>query len=132
VAAEIAELATVLRADPPLGALARDGNLDSIRALSPTTAAALDAAVARIGHRGPGEAELASTVFFDDPATLLAAAAEAALTPAEPTPPATLARRLADNTRQSRELAHDTTIRFTHELRTTLRELGPRRVAADL
>jgi len=32
----------------------------------------------------------------------------------------------------SRELAHDTTIRFTHELRMTLRELGSRRVAGDL
>lgn len=132
VTAEIAELATILRADPPLAALARDGNLDSIRALSPGTAAALDAAVARIGHRGPGEAELDSTVFFDDPAMLLAAAAEAADAPAEPPPPATLARRLADNARLSRELAHDATIRFTHELRTTLRELGSRRVAADM
>lgn len=132
IAAETAELATVLRADPPLCALAREGNLDSIRALSATAAAALDAAVARIGHRGPGEAELASTVFFENPAMLLVAAAEAAAAPAEPTPPATLARRLATNARVSRELAHDTTIRFTHELRMTLRELGSRRVATDL
>jgi nucleoside-diphosphate-sugar epimerase len=132
IAAEITELAKVLRADPPLCALAREGNLDSIRALSGSTAAALDAAVARIGHRGPGDAELASTVFFDDPAMLLVAAAEAAAAPAEPTPPATLSRRLATNARVSRELAHDTTVRFTHELRMTLRELGSRRVAADL
>jgi nucleoside-diphosphate-sugar epimerase len=132
VTAETAQLATVLRADPALCALAREGNLDSIRALSPSTAAALDAAVARIGHRGPGEAELASTVFFDDPAMLLVAAAEAAAAPTEPTPPATLARRLATNARVSRELAHDTTIRLAHELRMTLRELGSRWVAADL
>ncbi|HWY00916.1 MAG TPA: NAD-dependent epimerase/dehydratase family protein [Mycobacterium sp.] len=132
IAAETAELATVLRADPPLCALAREGNLDSIRALSGTAAVALDAAVSRIGHRGPGEAELASTVFFDDPGMLLAAAAEAAAEPTQPTPPATLGRRLATNARVSRELAHDTTIRFTHELRMTLRELGSRWVAADL
>jgi nucleoside-diphosphate-sugar epimerase len=132
ISAETAELATVLRADPPLCALAREGNLDSIRALSPSTAVALDAAVARIGHRGPGETELASTVFFDNPAMLLVAAAEAAAAPTEPTPPATLARRLAGNARVSRELAHDTTIRFTHELRMTLRELGSRRAAVDL
>ncbi|HEY2504186.1 MAG TPA: NAD-dependent epimerase/dehydratase family protein [Mycobacterium sp.] len=132
IAAETAELAAVLRADPPLCALAREGNLDSIRALAPSAAAALDAAVARIGHRGPGEAELASTVFFDDPVMLLMAAAEAAAAPAEPTPPATLGRRLATNARISRELAHDTTLRFTHELRMTLRELGSRRVTADL
>ncbi|MFB0855797.1 NAD-dependent epimerase/dehydratase family protein, partial [Mycobacterium avium subsp. paratuberculosis] len=57
VAAETAELAAMLAADPPLCALAADGNLASIRALAPKTAAAVDAAVARIGHRGPGDAE---------------------------------------------------------------------------
>ncbi|ETB24881.1 hypothetical protein O983_12350, partial [Mycobacterium avium 09-5983] len=56
VAAETAELAAMLAADPPLCALAADGNLASIRALAPKTAAAVDAAVARIGHRGPGDA----------------------------------------------------------------------------
>ncbi|MEB3981369.1 NAD-dependent epimerase/dehydratase family protein [Mycobacterium sp. 663a-19] len=132
ISTEIADLATVLRDDPPLRAMAREGNLDSIRALSPRTAAALDAAIARIGHRGPGEAELAGTVFADDPAMLLAAAAEAAAAPAEPAPPATLPRRLASGARVSRELAHDTAIRFTHELRMTLRELGSRRAAAEL
>lgn len=34
IGAEIAPLAAVLRADPPLCALANDGNLASIRALS--------------------------------------------------------------------------------------------------
>jgi nucleoside-diphosphate-sugar epimerase len=82
VATEIAELAAALRADPPLCALAEEGNLASIRALSPMTAAAVDAAVARIGHRGPGEAELASTTFADDPTMLLITAAAAAARPA--------------------------------------------------
>ena len=118
IATETAELAAVLRGDPPLDALAREGNVSSIRALSPNTARALDAAVARIGHRGPGEAELASTVFSDDPARLLMAASEATV--------------VAPAGADSRELAHDTTIRFTHELRMTLRELGSRRVAGDL
>ncbi len=135
VAAETAELAAVLRADPPLCALARQGNLASIRALSPDTAAALDAAVARVGHRGPGEAELASQMFGDDPSTLLTLAselAEASADPVEPTPPVTFAGRLTGNVRLSRELAHDTTLRFTHELRMTLRELGSRRVVGDV
>ncbi len=134
VAAETAELATLLGGDRPLCGLAREGNVDSIRALSARTAGALDAALARIGHRGPGEAELTSPVFADDPAMLLVAAAEVAeaAAPSEPTPPATRPRRPAGNVRASRELAHDTTIRFTHELRMTLRELGSRRVAADL
>jgi len=135
VAAETGQLAAALRPDPPLCALAREGNLPSIRALSPTTAGAVDAAVARIGHRGPGEAELASVTFRDDPAMLLMAAAEVAVTadaPTEPTPPPTLVQRLTTNVRDCRELAHDTTIRFTDELRMTLRELGSRRVGADL
>lgn len=138
VAAETAQLAAALRGDPPLRALAAEGNVGSIRALSPETAGALDAAIARIGHRGPGEAELAGRVFSDDPAMLLVAAAEvaeaeaAAATPTEPAAPRTLARRMAAGARESRELAHDSTIRFTHELRMTLRELGSRRVEADL
>lgn len=134
VATETAQLAAVLRADPPLCALAREGNLASIRALSPTTAAAVDAAVARIAHRAPGEAELASRTYADDPAMLLTAAGEVAVAADGPTEPpqATLAQRLAANARDSRELAHDTTLRFTHQLRMTLRELGSRRAAADL
>jgi nucleoside-diphosphate-sugar epimerase len=132
VAAEIATLTTALRNDPPLRALAASGNLASIRALSPHTAGLLDAAIDRIGHRGPGETELASPAFSDDPAMLLMAAAEAAAAPSEPTPPPTLGRRLAANTRESRELAHDSTIKFTHELRMTLREIGSRWVAADV
>ncbi|BBX73429.1 NAD(P)H-binding protein [Mycobacterium shinjukuense] len=132
IAAEITSLAAVLRADPPLCALASDGNVASVRALSPAAAAALDAAGAHLGHRGRGEAELANPTFGDDPATLLITAAEAAAAPAEPSPPASLAHRLAASARVSRELTHDTTIRFTHELRMTLRELASRRVAADL
>ncbi|MDM4139474.1 MULTISPECIES: NAD-dependent epimerase/dehydratase family protein [Mycobacterium] len=125
VAAEIAGLAAALRADPPLCALAADGNLASIRALSPKTAAAVDDAVARIGHRGPGEAELASKTFADDPTMLLiaAAACEQPQMPEE---------RQARAARGSRELAYDTTMRFTHELRMTLRALGSLRVEADL
>lgn len=134
VAAETDELAAVLRADPPLCALAQEGNLASIRALSPATAAAVDAAVARLAHRGPGEAELASRTYADDPAMLLTAAGAAAVAAAASTEPpsSTLAGRLTGNARDSRELAHDTTLRFTHQLRITLRELGSRRAAADL
>jgi hypothetical protein len=115
-------------------ALAKEGDLISVRTLSPNGAAALAAVVAQIAHRGPGEAELANPTFGDDPAMLLIAASEvaeagAALT--EPAPSPTLARRLAANAHESRELAYDTTIRFTHELRMALRELGSRRVVAD-
>lgn len=132
IATETAALTTVLRADPPLCALAGQGNVGSIRALSPAAAAALDAAIAKLGHRGRGEAELASPTFGDDPGLLLMTAAEAAAAPQAPAPPGSLPQRLADSARGSRELAHDTTIRFTHELRIALRELGSRHVVTDL
>ncbi|BAX92784.1 NAD-dependent epimerase/dehydratase family protein [Mycobacterium shigaense] len=132
VEAELTGLATVLRDDPTLAALADEGNLASIRALSPPTARLVDAAIGRIGHRGPSEGELASPTFSDNPRMLLTAAAEAAAAPARPTPPPSLAQRIVTNARVSRELAHDTTQRFTHELRMTLRELGSRWAAADL
>ena len=132
IAAETDALAALLRTDPPVCALAREGNLASVRALSPDTAGTLDAAIARVGHRGPGEAELASRMFSDDPAMLLTAAATAAAAPAESAAPATLSRRLAANARGSRELVHDNTIWFTHELRMTLRELGSRWAATDV
>ncbi|GAB3031874.1 hypothetical protein [Mycobacterium bourgelatii] len=132
VESEIAALAAALRSDPPLRALAATGNVASVRALSPTAAAALDTALGALAHRGRGEAELANPTFGDDPSALLVVAAEAAEAPAEPAQPPTLSQRLAASARNSRELAHDTTLRFTHEFRIALRELGSRRVDADL
>jgi hypothetical protein len=133
IAAETASLATIFRGDQLMQALARDGDVVSVRTLSPSGAAALSAALDQIGHRGPGEAELASTTFGDDPAMLLLAAAKVAESADESTPPpASLAHRFAAGARDSRELAYDATMRFTHELRMALRELGSRRVAADL
>ncbi len=41
-------------------------------------------------------------------------------------------QRITTNARASRELALDTTIRHTHELRMALRELGSRWVATDV
>jgi uncharacterized protein YbjT (DUF2867 family) len=132
IAAETATLAEVLRRDPQLLALARTGDLDGLRVLFPNTADNFAESVARIGHRGPGEAELASPVYADNPAMLLMTAAQVAQAAQAARPPTTMARRLADSARGSRELAHDTTLRFTHELRMALRETGSRLVAADL
>jgi len=39
---------------------------------------------------------------------------------------------MAASARASREMAYDTTIRFTHELRMTLREMGSRYADAEL
>ena len=43
-----------------------------------------------------------------------------------------MSNRLASSARASREVAYDTTVRFVHELRMTLRELGSRYVATEL
>ena len=136
IGAETASLAALIRNDPQLCRLALDGDLDGICALSRTIGAAFTAAVARVRHRGLGEVELANPVIGDDPAMLLAAAGRAATELPQAIPPseseAKLPERIAANARASRELAYDTTIRFTHELRTTLRELGARLAAAEL
>jgi nucleoside-diphosphate-sugar epimerase len=136
IVAETSSLAALIRDDPQLCALALDGDLDHISALSRTIGAAFTTAVARIRHRGPGEVELANLMIGDDPAMLLAAAGRAATELPQPIPPsgsaARLPERMAANARASRELAYDTTMRFTHELRMTLRELGSRLAAAEL
>ncbi|GBE67160.1 hypothetical protein MFM001_36220 [Mycobacterium sp. MFM001] len=137
VATETAALEAVLRRDPRVRALAAKGDLDSVRALSLSASAEIKAVMSRISHRGPGEAELANPVFGDDPARLLIATAHAAAAPIGGGAPPdvfaeTLPERMAANARLSRELARDTTMRYTHELRMALRELGSRRVAAEL
>ena len=131
-----AALAGLIHNDAQLCALALDRDLDGVSALSRTIGAAFTSAVSRIGHRGPGEVELANLMFGDDPAMLLAAAGHAATDMPQPMKragsEAKLSERMAAGARESRELAYDTTIRFTHELRMTLRELGSRLVDAEL
>ena len=136
VTVKSASLAALIRDDPHLCALAADGDLDGISARSQTVGAAFAAAVSGVGHRGPGEVELANLMIGDDPAILLAAAGRATTELPPRLAPAgsgdTLAERLAASARASREAAYDTTIRFTHELRMTLRELGSRFVASEM
>jgi nucleoside-diphosphate-sugar epimerase len=136
VTAETLSLAALIRDDAQLCALALERDLDGVNAQSRTIGAAFTSAVSRIGHRGPGEVELANLMFGDDPPMLLAAAGRAATDLPQPMPAAgsepKLTERIAASARASRELAYDTTIRFTHELRTTLRELGSRFVDAEL
>jgi len=134
VTEQTAELAALLRRDPRAIELARRGDLAGIRVIAPQIASDVDSAISRVAHRGPGEAELANPVFGDDPAMLLVAAAATPASPqpapGEPSP--NLAARLITNARLSRETTHDSTMRFTHDLRMALREFGSRLVAADL
>ncbi len=136
VTAKSSSLAALIRGDLQLCALAVDGDLAGIAARSQTVGAAFEAAVSGIGHRGPAEIELANLMIGDDPTILLAAAGRVAteLPQRSPQSPSgeKLPERLAASARASRETAYDTTIRFTHELRMTLRELGSRFVAHEL
>ena len=136
IAAETSSLAALIRNDEQLCALALERDLDGVGAQSATIGAAFASAVSRIGHRGAGEVELANLMFGDDPAMLLAAAGRAATDLPQPMSPAgseaKLSERMAASARASREMAYDTTIRFTHELRMTLRELGSRYADAEL
>ncbi len=75
---EVAALAALLRADEELRALAEWGDLAAVRERSPEFGAAFDASLERVGHRGPGEAELSSRTFADRPALVFAAAVSAA------------------------------------------------------
>jgi nucleoside-diphosphate-sugar epimerase len=136
IAANTSSLAALIRGDEQLCALALERDLDGVSAESPTIGAAFASASRRIGHRGPGEVELANLMFGDDPAMLVAAAGRAASDLPQPMSPAgseaKLSERMAASARASKEVAYDTTIRFTHELRMTLRELGSRYVDAEL
>jgi nucleoside-diphosphate-sugar epimerase/phosphohistidine swiveling domain-containing protein len=74
----LAELAT---AEPAVLALLEEGGpglLERVSAISPRFAAAVGEALARFGHRGPAECELASSVFADDPDLVLRTVAKAA------------------------------------------------------
>jgi hypothetical protein len=135
IAVTTAPLAGLLQNDAQLCALALDRDLDGVTALSRSIGAAFASAASQLEHRGPGEVELANLMFGDDPAMLLAAAGRAASELLQPVKAAgseaKLSERMAAGARASREVAYDTTIRFTHELRITLRELGSRLVDAE-
>jgi nucleoside-diphosphate-sugar epimerase len=136
VAAESSALAALIRNDPELCRLAVDGDLAGILAHSQSVGAQFTAAIGRLGHRGRGEVELANLMIGDDPAILLVEAGRDATDLPRRTPSdastAKLPERMAASARASREVAYDTTILFTHELRKTLRELGSRFVDAEL
>ncbi|MBB3604003.1 nucleoside-diphosphate-sugar epimerase/phosphohistidine swiveling domain-containing protein [Mycolicibacterium sp. BK556] len=122
IRSEINSLARVLRAHPYARAALEAGDVAAARTAAPMLATAFDSAVAHVGHRGPGAAELAASVLADRPDALTAAAARnTSLYDDEPTAPGAQA---------CRALAYDTTMRFTHQLRLAVRELG-RRLAAE-
>jgi phosphohistidine swiveling domain-containing protein len=77
----VGALAELLAADDELRALAGWGDLDAVRTHHPEFAAAFDEILTRLGHRGPGEAELSNETFAKRAAQLLAAAVNTAEKP---------------------------------------------------
>ncbi|GAB2680735.1 PEP-utilizing enzyme [Nocardia goodfellowii] len=132
----VERLAEICRADPDLRALARAGDVAAARARSSAFAAALDAELAEIAHRGPGECELINPTFGDKPALLVTAAARAAEMPApkrdlvDPAPGRTA--RMAAGATVARERARDAVVRINHCLRMAVRERGARLVDAGV
>lgn len=82
-----------------------------------------------VGHRGPGELELANDVFDDTPAKLLDVIVKTVDTSPPPAPTSGrrgAVERLATSLLSTREDIRDTAVRLTHELRKALREQGRR------
>ncbi len=77
----VGALAELLAADDELRGLASWGDLDAVRQNHPEFAAAFDETLTRLGHRGPGEAELSNETFSRRAAQLLAAAVNTAVKP---------------------------------------------------
>ena len=121
IRSELESLARVMRAHPYVQGSLESGDPDAARSAAPMVGTAFDTALSRIGHRGPDSFELAASVIGDRPAALLAAARRttARITaPDHDAPP-------------HRGVAYDSTLRFTHQLRSAVRELARRRVVED-
>lgn len=130
----VERLAQLCRDDADLYEAARAGDIAVARANSPAFAAALDAELAKIGHRGPGECELINPTFGDRPALLVSAAARAAQLPAPKREPVDAApsrtAKMAAGATVARERARDGVVRITHCLRLAVRERAARLVRA--
>lgn len=106
--------------------------------VSPALYEALQRLLAEVGHRGPGEFELANATFADRPALLLDAIHQSSRVarPAATAQPSgrrvSAVERYAGAALQRRERVRDASIRIFHQLRNTLRQKGERLSAAHL
>ncbi|HYZ69439.1 MAG TPA: PEP-utilizing enzyme, partial [Mycobacterium sp.] len=130
-------LAAAARENPTLSAVLSSPNcgLEALEMLAPDFHSALRTELARIGHRGPGEVEMSSPSFADNPDLLVRMVAKTMATPAPdaPTPPdipvwaKPLAAAGAVQIRE-REVRRDKMVRAIWVLRALLREQGRRLV----
>lgn len=128
----VERLAALCRKDAGLHEVARSGDVAAAREKSPEFAKALDAELAKVGHRGPGECELINPTFGDRPELLVTAAGRAAEMPAPqrdsvPDPTGRTAK-MAVGATVYRERARDAVVRVTHCLRLATQERAARLV----
>jgi nucleoside-diphosphate-sugar epimerase/phosphohistidine swiveling domain-containing protein len=128
-------LAELLRTVPALQTLGRTASLSEVQAASPEFAKAFEVAIVDVGHRGPGEGELANLMFEQRPDALLSAAWAAVTRPV--TTHSTKVRRsvrskVARKMLHDREYARDVSVRATHNLRLLATERGRRLTSAGV
>ena len=142
--AGVRALADAARCDPSLVELlaSPEATLDEVRRRAPAFAAEVDHALARFGHRGPGECELANPTFADDPSLLLRAVAGVLAGPEVASPAASpsgwvprrarpVVRRAAKVTAE-RERGRSRVVALIGILRRIARERGRRLHAASV
>lgn len=126
----VERLAALCRKDAGLHEVARSGDVVAAREKSPEFAKALDAELAKMGHRGPGECELINPTFGDRPELLVTAAGRAAEMPApqrEPVAePTGRTAKMAVGATVNRERARDAVVRVTNCLRLATQERATR------
>ncbi|WP_168441191.1 PEP-utilizing enzyme [Nocardia veterana] len=132
----VERLAAICREDPQVHEAARAGDVALARRRSARFAAALDAELAVVGHRGPGECEFLNPTFGDRPELLVTAAARAAELPAPKrdavAEPTSRTARMAVGATVARERVRDAVVRYTNCLRMAARELATRLVDRHL
>jgi rifampicin phosphotransferase len=132
----VLRLADILQGDPKLTALAAEGNVSGACEQSPALSAALESALSVVGHRGPGEGELANPTFSDRPEQLLVAASRRIDRGTSKPPLADSEARLEGKSvqravryMQQREQARTIAVRWTDQVRRIEQELGRRATA---
>ncbi len=139
----VKELSTLAQRRPEAKAILDSGIDDhswiALQQADPEYARQVSALLDAAGHRGPGETELANSVYADVPGLLLRAVAGVSdVVPLHTGhgPARDLLGRLLTTTSWSiiaqRERCRDAVMRLTHQLRTALREFGSRRKAGGL
>ena len=138
------QLAASARRQPEVSAVLVAGGDDlygRVAAVSAEFRREVDDALERFGHRGPGECELESRSFIDDPDVLLRTVAKLVASSATPPPRppapsgsrgARLARGVADRFTAERERGRDRVVRLIWVLRSLVRERGRRLVEAGV